>query len=54
MDAATGTPGAPEVPVKIGGPSGTRTLDALIKSAPQDQPTGTQDDLSSGYSDDQD
>src|SRR5262245_38506852 len=29
---ATGTPNASEVPVKIGGPSRTRTLDPLIKS----------------------
>jgi hypothetical protein len=29
---ATGTPDTSEVPVKIGGPSRTRTLDPLIKS----------------------
>ena len=28
----TGTPAVPEVPVVIGGPSRTRTLDPLIKS----------------------
>jgi len=30
--AATGTPGVSEVPVNVGGPSRTRTLDPLIKS----------------------
>ncbi len=31
-ETATGTSGVLEVPVKIGGPSRTRTLDPLIKS----------------------
>ena len=31
---ATGTPAVTEVPVVIGGPSRTRTLDPLIKSQP--------------------
>ena len=33
-ETATGTSGVVEVPVMIGGPSRTRTLDPLIKSDP--------------------
>jgi hypothetical protein len=51
---ATGTPDTPEVPVKIGGPSRTRTLDPLIKSPDGEQTTDTQDDPSAGNSDDHD
>jgi hypothetical protein len=42
----TGTPAVPEVPVVIGGPSRTRTLDPLIKSCPEPRTQDTQADLS--------
>jgi hypothetical protein len=42
----TGTPDALEVPVVIGGPSRTRTLDPLITSCPEPRTQDTQSDPS--------
>ena len=41
----SGVSAGPETPDLIGGPSRTRTLDPLIKSDNEQQPEGTQDDL---------